>query len=733
MLLHPPYFVAPGDRFPLGASFDGFGTNFAIFSEVAEAVDLCLFDPDGAETKIRMTEVDGYIWHIRLSGLGPGTRYGYRIDGPWDPARGLWCNPAKLLADPYAKMFDGAVVDHPALSAYDPERPDYPDLRDSAPYTMRGIVVSDGFDWRDDSPPQTPYEESVIYETHVKGLTMRHPAIRPTIRGTYLGVAHPATVSHLHRIGVTAVELLPVHQSVTEPWVFRRSLTNYWGYNTFGFFAPHRAYGASATPEGVVGEFKTMVRELHEAGIEVILDVVFNHTAEGGTDGPTYSLRGIDNPAYYRLDPADRRRYVDTTGVGNSINSHHPMSLRLVMDSLRYWVTQMHVDGFRFDLAPTLARQEDAVDHLSAFFALVAQDPVLGQVKLIAEPWDVGPAGYQVGAFPPQWSEWNGQYRDVVRDFWRGEPALVDDFVARISGSRDIYASTGRQPVASVNFVTAHDGFTLRDVVSYERKHNDANGEHNRDGNDDNRSANYGAEGETDDPEILATRACQQRNLLATLLCSQGVPMLLGGDERGRTQGGNNNAYCHDSELTWQEWVRDDAVAEDLEAFTERCARLRREHPVFRRRYYERDASSLPRGPGAEPGDVVFLRIDGVEMTEADRDAAFVRSFGLFLNGRGLTWLDSWGRPSADDSFLLWFNAWDQAVLVTLPSRRLGAHWGGMLDTTHARGESAVTYAAGDSFLLAGRSMLVLRCTDLDEVQRLSDEVGRVSPVEIER
>ena len=728
MLVHPSYFVAPGSRVPLGATFDGFGTNFAIFSEVAEAIDLCLFDQDGAETKIPMTEVDGYVWHIRLVGLGPGTRYGYRVHGPWDPARGLWCNPAKLLADPYALMFDGAIVDHPALSAFDPERPSFPDLRDSAPFTMRGIVVARGFDWDDDSPPRTPYEETLIYETHVKGLTMRHGGVRPTIRGTYLGVAHPATVSHLRRIGVTAVELLPVHQSATEPSVARAGRTNYWGYNTFGFFAPNRAYGASATPEAVIGEFKTMVRELHKDGIEVILDVVYNHTAEGGPDGPTYSLRGIDNPAYYRLDPANQRRYVDTTGVGNSLNSQHPMSLRLMMDSLRYWVTEMHVDGFRFDLAPTLAREVDAVDRLSSFFTLVAQDPVLGEVKLIAEPWDVGPAGYQVGAFPPQWSEWNGQYRDVVRDFWRGEPALVDDFVARISGSRDIYASTGRKPVASINFVTAHDGFTLRDLVSYQRKHNEANGQQNRDGTDDNRSANYGVEGPTDDPAILAIRARQQRNLLGTLFFSQGVPMLLGGDERGRTQLGNNNAFCDDNDLTWHQWHRDDPAAEDLEAFTALCSRLRREHPVFRRRYYERETTTHTTDANGVPGDVVFLRTDGQEMTPADQ-AAFVRAFGLFLNGGGLNWLDSWGRPSSDDSFLLWFNAWDQAVLVTQPGANLGANWIGVLDTTHPRGESGVEFHFDDSFQLPGRSMLVLRCTDLDALPRLSDEVGRVGPL----
>jgi isoamylase len=732
MTIDPDVPVTPGERDPLGATFDGYGTNFAVFSEVADAVELCLYAADGTESRILMPEVDGYVWHVYLAGVGPGTRYGYRVHGPWDPERGLWCNPAKLLADPYARMVEGAVVDHPALLAYDDARPGLPDARDSAPFTVRSLVVSTAFDWGSDRAPRTPLNETVIYEAHVKGLTARHPGVNPHARGTYLGVASPVMIEHYQRLGVSAVELLPVHHFVTEPEVTRRGLTNYWGYNTLGFFAPHRAYGAAANAEAVVGEFKEMVRELHAAGIEVLLDVVFNHTAEGGPDGPTYAFRGLDNPAYYRLDPEHPRGYIDTTGVGNSLNVRHPMALRLIMDSLRYWVSEMHVDGFRFDLASTLARELAAVDKLSAFFDLVAQDPVVNRVKLIAEPWDLGEGGYQVGNFPPLWTEWNGMYRDTLRDYWRGEPSMIDDLAARLAGSSDLYADDGRRPVASINFVTAHDGFTLADLVAYERKHNESNGEANLDGTDDNRSASYGLEGPTDDPGVLDTRARQQRNFLATLFLAQGVPMLLAGDERDRTQRGNNNAYCHDDALTWIDWA-DTPRSLDLEAFTAHVAHLRRDHAVFRRKRFllgtvptaPVPAPAAPAGPvlaGAEPTaddgdgpggagqlpDVVWLRTDGREMGSGDWGVAYARCLGMFLSGAGLPWLDRFGRPARDDSFLVLLNAWDQAVSFTLPDARYGARWQGVLDTTEPRGESAVALAAGDEVSLPGRSVLVL-------------------------
>jgi glycogen operon protein len=698
-----PILVTPGERYPLGATCDGFGTNFAVFSEVAGAVELCLFAQDGTETRVPMPEVDGFVWHVYLPGVVQGTRYGYRVHGPWAPQRGLWCNPDKLLADPYAHAFAGQVVDHPALIAHDVNDRLRPSPTDSAPYTKRSVVVATGFEWGTDRPPRVPYNETVVYEAHVRGLTLNHPSVGARARGTYLGLAHPTVIEHLLRLGVTAVELLPVHQSVTEWPVARRGLTNFWGYNTFGYFAPHRAYAASPTADGAVAEFKVMVRELHAAGIEVILDVVFNHTAEGGTDGPTYSLRGLDNPAYYRLDPADRSRYIDTTGVGNSLNMSHPMALRLVMDSLRYWVTEMHVDGFRFDLASTLARELAAVDKLSSFFDIVAQDPVISQVKLIAEPWDLGEGGYQVGNFPPLWTEWNGIYRDTVRDYWRGRPGTVPGLASRFAGSSDLYGDDGRRPVASINFVTAHDGFTLRDLVSYERKHNEANGEGNRDGTDDNRSANNGVEGPTDDPAILEVRARQQRNFLATLFLSQGVPMLLGGDERNRTQLGNNNAYCQDNPVSWVDWAEDPA-ATDLEAFAARVSRLRRDHPVFRRKRFLR---GVPVADGDLP-DVVWLRADGREMTGADWGTEFARSLVVFLNGEALTTLDRWARPVRDDSFLVLFNAWDQDVLVTLPPARFGTRWAAVLDTTHPRGASAAAHSADETLTLRGRALLVL-------------------------
>ena len=546
--------IWPGTAYPLGATFDGAGTNFALFSEVAERVELCLFDNDGNETRLDLPEVDALVWHGYLPRVGTGQRYGFRVHGPYDPAKGQRCNPAKLLLDPYAKAIEGSTDWHESLFGYHFKDPSKRNELDSAPHMMKSVVISPFFDWANDRHPRTPYHETVIYEAHVKGLTMTHPDIPEEIRGTYAALSHPVMIEHLQKIGVTAVELMPVHQFVQDHHLVQRGLANYWGYNTIGFFAPHNAYSSSGETGQQVLEFKSMVRDLHEAGIEVILDVVYNHTAEGSNMGPTMSFRGIDNQAYYRLVDGDPEHYYDTTGTGNTLLMRHPHVLQLIMDSLRYWVTEMHVDGFRFDLASSLARQFHEVDRLSAFFDLVQQDPIISQVKLIAEPWDVGEGGYQVGNFPPLWTEWNGQYRDTVRDFWRGESATMAEFASRLTGSADLYQEDGRRPIASINFVTAHDGFTLNDLVSYNDKHNEANGEGSADGESHNRSWNSGVEGETDDLEVIALREKQKRNFIATLFLSQGVPMLLHGDELGRTQGGNNNAYCQDNEISWVDW-----------------------------------------------------------------------------------------------------------------------------------------------------------------------------------
>ncbi|HUZ53489.1 MAG TPA: glycogen debranching protein GlgX, partial [Streptosporangiaceae bacterium] len=572
----------PGRPYPLGASYDGAGTNFSLFSEVADQVDLCLFDEDGTEQRLRLEEVDASCWHAYLPSVGPGQRYGYRVHGPWEPGRGLRCNPAKLLLDPYAKAIEGGVDWAPACFPYNFGDENSPNDDDSAPHVPRSVVHSPFFDWGNDRPPDIPLNESVIYEVHVKGFTARHPDIAAAQRGTYAGLAHPAAVEYLTGLGVTAVELMPVHQFVDDSHLVDRGLRNYWGYNSIGFLAPHNAYATGQRGEQVA-EFKAMVRVLHEAGIEVILDVVYNHTAEGNQLGPVLSMKGIDNAAYYRLVPGAPQFYYDTTGTGNSLNVRHPHTLQLIMDSLRYWVTDMHVDGFRFDLAASLARQFHEVDRLSAFFDLIQQDPVVSQVKLIAEPWDIGEGGYQVGNFPALWSEWNGRYRDTVRDFWRGEPATLGEFASRLTGSSDLYQADARHPGASVNFVTAHDGFTLRDLVSYNEKHNEANGEDNADGESHNRAWNCGAEGDTEDAEVLALRHRQQRNFLATLLLSQGVTMLLAGDESGRTQRGNNNAYCQDNEISWLDWEHVDGALLD---FTRRLLTIRREQPVLRRQRF---------------------------------------------------------------------------------------------------------------------------------------------------
>ena len=703
----------PGQAYPLGAQFDGAGTNFAVFSEAAERVELCLFDgpgPDARETRLPLPEVDGFVWHGYLPGIGPGQRYGFRVHGPYEPHRGHRCNPAKLLLDPYAKAIEGEVRWHESLFSYRLGDPDAFNDDDSAPYMPKNVVVNPFFDWGDDRPPKTPYHETVIYEAHVKGLTIAHPDIPERLRGTYAGLAHPVMIEYLRELGITAVELMPVHQFVHDDHLVRRGLRNYWGYNTIGFFAPHNEYSASGECGEQVLEFKAMVRALHQAGIEVILDVVYNHTAEGSHLGPTLCFRGIDNAAYYRLVDDDPRYYMDTTGTGNSLLMRSPHVLQLIMDSLRYWVTEMHVDGFRFDLAATLARELHEVDRLSAFFDLVQQDPVVSQVKLIAEPWDVGEGGYQVGNFPPLWTEWNGKYRDTVRDFWRGGYAAMPEFASRLTGSSDLYAHGSRRPIASINFVTCHDGFTLTDLVSYGHKHNEANGEDNRDGTDDNRSWNCGHEGPTDDPEITALRARQRRNFLATLFLSQGVPMLSHGDELGRTQHGNNNAYCQDNEISWMDWerLRDNFPLLD---FVQRLTRLRRDHPVFRRRRFFRGRP--PADPDASRlSDIAWFTPDGREMSEADWRAGFAKSLQVFLNGEAISEPGRHGERVRDDSFLLIFNAHHEGLRFTVPPERYGDTWLQVIDTaepTPVEETGGRVCKAGETVAVDARSMRVLR------------------------
>ncbi|TLM86955.1 glycogen debranching protein GlgX [Pseudarthrobacter sp. NamE5] len=704
--------VWPGSAYPLGATYNGTGTNFALFSERAEKVELCLFDDDGEETRIPLDEVDGYVWHCYIPQVQPGQKYGYRVHGPYDPATGNRFNPNKLLLDPYAKAVHGQVDWDPALFTYNLGEPDSINNEDSAKHMMLGVVINPYFDWEGDQNLRIPYHQSVIYEAHVKGLTELHPEIPEEQRGTYAGVAHPAVIAHLQKLGVTAIELMPVHQFVNDGTLQDKGLNNYWGYNTIGFFAPQNTYSSSGDTGQQVQDFKAMVRSLHQAGIEVILDVVYNHTAEGNHLGPTLSFKGIDNAAYYRLMDGDEKHYMDYTGTGNSLNVRHPHSLQLIMDSLRYWVTEMHVDGFRFDLASTLAREFYDVDKLSTFFELIQQDPVVSQVKLIAEPWDVGPGGYQVGNFPPQWTEWNGKYRDTVRDFWRGEPATLGEFASRITGSADLYEHSGRRPVASINFVTAHDGFTLADLVSYNEKHNDANGEDNNDGESHNRSWNCGAEGPTDDPEVLSLRARQQRNFIASLLLSQGVPMLLHGDELGRTQRGNNNGYCQDSELTWINW---DSIDQPLIEFTAAVNALRAKHPTFRRsRFF--DGRPVLRGEGERLPDIVWLDPSGETMKPEAWDSGFGRSVGVFLNGNGIQGKDSRGRRITDVNFLLFFNAHDDTVKFTLPSDEYAPAWDVIIDTA---GQNADTkpVAAGEPLPVEAKSLVVLRAHTVEEVE----------------
>jgi glycogen operon protein len=704
--------VWPGTAYPLGATFDGTGTNFALFSERAERVELCLLADDLSETRIELTEVDGYVWHCYLPQVQPGQKYGYRVHGEYDPDKGNRFNPSKLLMDPYAKAIQGQIDWDPALFSYNFGDPMSRNDTDSAPHTMHGVVINPFFDWDGDRQLRIPYHESVIYEAHVKGLTELHPEVPEEQRGTYAGVSHPAVIEHLKKLGITAVELMPVHQFVNDGTLVEKGLTNYWGYNTIGFFAPQNTYSSSGDVGHQVQEFKAMVRDLHKAGIEVILDVVYNHTAEGNHLGPTLSFKGIDNAAYYRLVDGDLKHYMDYTGTGNSLNVRHPHSLQLLMDSLRYWVTEMHVDGFRFDLASTLAREFYDVDKLSTFFELIQQDPIVSQVKLIAEPWDVGPGGYQVGNFPPQWTEWNGKYRDTVRDFWRGEPATLGEFASRLTGSADLYESSARRPVASINFVTAHDGFTLRDLVSYNEKRNDANGEGNNDGESHNRSWNCGAEGETEDDAVLTLRARQQRNFIATLLLSQGVPMIVHGDELGRTQQGNNNTYCQDSELSWVHW---DDMDQPLVEFTAVVNKIRRDHPIFRRsRFF--DGRPVRRGEGEKLPDIVWLNTDGKEMLPEDWDSGFGRTIGVFYNGHGIQEQDSRGRRITDDSFLLAFNAHDDHVDFLLPAEEYSPFWDVVVDTAD-QADTDQPLKAGSVLKLAAKSLVVLRAYSGPEVE----------------
>ncbi|MFE3292400.1 glycogen debranching protein GlgX [Rhodococcus sp. NPDC059234] len=687
--------VWPGSAYPLGATYDGAGTNFSLFSEVADAVELCLIDRDGSEVRVPLTEVDGHVWHAYLPTVVPGQRYGYRVHGPFDPEAGHRCDPSKLLLDPYGKAFDGSFDGDPSLTTLG---------ADTLGHTMTTVVINPYFDWASDRAPKRPYHETVIYEAHVKGMTATHPGVPEELRGTYAGLAHPAVIDHLTSLGVTAIELMPVHQFMHDQILLDQGLRNYWGYNTFGFLAPHVEYSSAAKASGAVAEFKAMVRAFHAAGIEVILDVVYNHTAEGNHDGPTISFRGIDNAAYYRLVDGEPEHYMDYTGTGNSLNARHPHTLQLIMDSLRYWVTEMHVDGFRFDLASTLARELHDVDRLSAFFDLVQQDPVVSQVKLIAEPWDVGEGGYQVGNFPGLWTEWNGKYRDTVRDYWRGQPATLGEFASRLTGSSDLYESTGRRPSASINFVTAHDGFTLTDLVSYNEKHNQANGEDNKDGESHNRSWNCGVEGPTDDPAVLELRARQRRNILGTLMLSQGTPMLAHGDEIGRTQLGNNNVYCQDSTLSWMDWSLAESNADLLE-FARRAIALRTAHPVFRRRRF---FEGRPTRSGQQARDIAWLTPSGVEMTPEDWGSGFGKSLAAFLNGDAIAEPNGRGERVVDDSFLLCFNAHDEALEFTVPGDD-DAHWVTVLDTATPTGQSDEVVGSGASVKVEARALTVLR------------------------
>ena len=701
----------PGRAYPFGAIFDGVGTNFALYAGAADGVDLCLIDEKGVENRTPLEEKAAGIWHVFLPMIGPGQRYGYRVHGPWDPSRGLRYNPNKLLLDPYARAIHGMADGDQANYGHSFADPNVQDTTDNLGHTMLGVVTSPFFDWRGDRKLDRPYNETVIYEAHVKGMTMRNPHIPEPLRGTYAGLAHPAMVDYLVKLGVTAIELMPIHQFVQDDFLVRQGKRNYWGYNTIGFFAPHNEYAATGTLGNQVTEFKGMVQQLHLAGIEVILDVVYNHTAEGNQFGPTLSFRGIENTAYYRLVEGDPAFYFDTTGTGNSMNVRNPHSLQLILDSLRYWVTEMHVDGFRFDLAASLAREFHSVDKLSTFFDLVQQDPIVSQVKLIAEPWDLGEGGYQVGNFPALWTEWNGKYRDTVRDYWRGEYATMGEFASRFTGSSDLYADDGRSPHASINFIIAHDGFTLRDLVSYNDKHNDDNGEGNRDGESHNRSWNCGDEGPTDDPAVLELRARQQRNFLTTLMLSQGVPMIAHGDEIGRTQQGNNNGYCQDNEITWMDWAGQD---EDLLEFTRMLINLRRSHPIFRRQKFF-NGQPIDVEDWVEVPDIAWIKPDGEPMTSEDWQVGYAKTITVLLYGHALDEKDQFGRPLVDSSFAIFFNASEKDEDCVVPGKKVAAAWEEVLDTAVwplPVGHEVTHYTGGDVRAVAARSVVVLRALD---------------------
>ena len=698
--------IWPGKPYPLGASWDGVGTNFSVFSEVAERVELCLFDANGNETRVFLPEVSAFIFHGYLPNIGPGQRYGFRVHGPWEPENGHRCNPNKLLLDPYGKAVEGQVKWDEAVFPYHFNEPETSrNDADSAQFMPKSVVTNPYFDWDNDRRPQTPWHQTIIYETHVKGFTMRHPGVPDNLRGTYAGMAHPAAIRYLKQLGVTAVEVLPIHQFIHANHLLERNLRNYWGYDSICFLAPHNEYAASGQLGQQVTEFKQMVKALHAEGIEVILDVVYNHTSEGNHMGPVLSMKGIDNAAYYRTH--EGRYYMDYTGTGNSLNMRHPHVLQLIMDSLRYWLLEMHVDGFRFDLAATLARELHDVDRLSAFFDIIQQDPVISQVKLIAEPWDVGEGGYQVGNFPSLWSEWNGKYRDVVRDFWRGTDQTLDEFATRLTGSSDLYAANGRRPYASINFDTAHDGFTLNDLVSYNEKHNEANGEGNMDGADDNSSWYCGVEGPTDRQEVLDLRARQQRNFLTTLFLSQGVPMILGGDEFGRTQHGNNNGYCQDNELSWFDWEHMD---DGLRAFVSRVIQFRKDHPVFQRRRWFHGRQV--RGTGVS--DIGWFKPDGELMTDSDWQAGYARTVGVFLNGKAIPTPDHRGEPITDDSFYLLFSAHHEPMTFKLPTCPWGDRWEKVIDTNKPVPDlrEHELYNAGEDVWIQAHSIMVLRRVD---------------------
>ncbi|MDO5671976.1 MAG: glycogen debranching protein GlgX [Actinomycetaceae bacterium] len=714
----------PGHAYPLGATYNGSGTNFALYSSVADGVDLCLIDGDGNEERVALKEVDGHVWHGFLPGVAPGQHYGFRVHGPYDPAKGLRCNPNKLLLDPYAKAIDGDIDSSPSLFGYNAPDPYSRNDEDSLGHTMISVVTSPYFDWGHDRPPDHSYHSSIIYETHVKGMTMLDPDVPEKLRGTYAGMCQPSVVDYLVELGITAIELMPVHQFVTDPSLREKGLTNYWGYNTIGYFAPHGAYSASGSAGQQVQEFKTLVKTMHDADIEVILDVVYNHTAEGNHMGPTMCFRGIDNPAYYRLVETDPFHYFDTTGTGNSLLMRSPQVLQMIMDSLRYWVTEMRVDGFRFDLASTLARELHAVDKLSAFFDIIHQDPVISQVKLIAEPWDVGEGGYNVGEFPALWTEWNGKYRDTVRDYWRGEYSKLPEFASRLTGSADLYESTGRRPKASINFVIAHDGFTLRDLVSYNEKHNLANGEGGADGESNNRSWNCGAEGPTTDPAINKLRGLQQRNFLTTLLLSQGVPMIAHGDEFGKTQSGNNNVYCQDNNLAWIDWtLLESAENMGLLEFTRGLIALRREHPAFRRRRFF--AGHVARGGESEVGDIEWYSPDGSHMTEEEWQTAYAKAMMIFLNGQAIEEPDVHGKRVTDDDFLLLFNAAEVDVDFCLPQTLSGRNWRVCVDTAgafvaHEDADNSPHVTNPQKLPVPSRSVIVLNSSDSSTAKKPS-------------